>query len=102
VVAPQVLDESREVLARRKNMVVFAAPPPREGLFDYDVRSVPGGFLVQEWDRAPYDRTSSKNATRRAPTEEEWIQLGLAWTAVKHVKSNAIVLFKEGAAVGVG
>ena len=40
--------------------------------------------------------------TQRAPTEAEWEQLGFAWTAVKHVKSNAIVLFKAGAAVGVG
>jgi phosphoribosylaminoimidazolecarboxamide formyltransferase/IMP cyclohydrolase len=40
--------------------------------------------------------------TKRQPTEKEWEQLELAWTAVKHVKSNAIVLFNECAAVGVG
>jgi len=40
--------------------------------------------------------------TKRAPTEVEWEQLGLAWVAVKHVKSNAIVLFRDCAAVGVG
>jgi phosphoribosylaminoimidazolecarboxamide formyltransferase / IMP cyclohydrolase len=102
VVAPEVLDESRDVLARRKNMVVLGAPPVREGLFDYDVRSVPGGLLVQEWDRARFDRASCSAVTRREPNEEEWRQLGLAWTAVKHVKSNAIVLFKGDAAVGVG
>jgi phosphoribosylaminoimidazolecarboxamide formyltransferase/IMP cyclohydrolase len=102
VIAPEVLDEARDVLARRKNMVVLAAPPPRGGLLDYDVRSVPGGFLVQDWDRAGFDRSACKTVTRRAPTEAEWDQLGLAWIAVKHVKSNAIVLFKEGAAVGVG
>jgi len=81
---------------------VIAAPPARSGLFDYEVRSVPGGFLVQEWDRAGFDRPSTKTATLRAPTDAEWKQLGLAWIAVKHVKSNAIVLFKDGAAVGVG
>ncbi len=102
VVAPEVLDEAKDVLARRKTMVVLAAPPAREGLLDYDVRSVPGGFLVQEWDRARFDPASCRVATRRDPSEEEWTQLGLAWTAVKHVKSNAIVLFQDGAAVGVG
>src|SRR5690242_564636 len=56
VVAPAVLDEAKDVLARRKNMIVLAAPPARGGLFDYDVRSVPGGLLVQEWDRAVFDR----------------------------------------------
>jgi phosphoribosylaminoimidazolecarboxamide formyltransferase/IMP cyclohydrolase len=102
VIAPAVLDEAKDVLARRKNMIVLAAQPPRMGLFDYDVRSVPGGFLVQEWDRQGFDRQAVTVVTRRAPTEAEWEQLGLAWTAVKHVKSNAIVLFKDGAAVGVG
>jgi phosphoribosylaminoimidazolecarboxamide formyltransferase/IMP cyclohydrolase len=102
VIAPEVLDESVEVLARRKGMIVLAAPPPRAGLFDYDVRSVAGGFLVQEWDRATFDRAACTVVTRRAPTEAEWEQLSLAWIAVKHVKSNAIVLFKDCAAVGVG
>jgi phosphoribosylaminoimidazolecarboxamide formyltransferase/IMP cyclohydrolase len=102
VIAPDVLDEARDVLARRKGMVVLAAQPPRAGLFDFDVRTVPGGFLVQDWDRAGFDRAAAAVPTRRAPTEAEWEQLGLAWTAVKHVKSNAIVLFRDGAAVGVG
>ena len=102
VISPQVLDEAKDVLARRKNMIVFVAEAPKEGLFDYDVRSVPGGFLVQDWDRAVFDRSASRTATRRAPTDAEWEQLGFAWVAVKHVKSNAIVLFKDGAAVGVG
>ncbi|HEY2599809.1 MAG TPA: bifunctional phosphoribosylaminoimidazolecarboxamide formyltransferase/IMP cyclohydrolase [Candidatus Dormibacteraeota bacterium] len=102
VVAPEVLDESLEVLARRKGMIVLAVQPARRGLFDYDVRSVPGGFLVQDWDRAGFDRAACAVATRRSPTDAEWEQLGLAWIAVKHVKSNAIVLFKDSAAVGVG
>ena len=103
VVAPEILDESRDVLARRKNMVVLAAPPAREGLlFDYDIRSVAGGFLVQEPDRFRFERSDARVVTRRSPTQEEWEQLWLAWTAVKHVKSNAIVLFRDGAAVGVG
>jgi len=102
VIAPEVLDEAKDVLARRKAMIVLVAQPARPGLLDFDVRSVPGGFLVQEWDRAGFDRATSTVVTRRAPTEAEWEQLGYAWTAVKHVKSNAIVLFKEGAAVGVG
>jgi phosphoribosylaminoimidazolecarboxamide formyltransferase / IMP cyclohydrolase len=102
VVAPEVHDAAKPVLARRKNMIVLAATPPRPGIFDYDVRSVSGGLLLQEWDRAAFARQACTVTSRRPPTEEEWEQLGLAWTAVKHVKSNAIVLFKDGAAVGVG
>ncbi|HEY3195370.1 MAG TPA: bifunctional phosphoribosylaminoimidazolecarboxamide formyltransferase/IMP cyclohydrolase, partial [Candidatus Dormibacteraeota bacterium] len=102
VIAPEVLDETAETLARRKGMIVLAAQPARRGLFDFDVRTVPGGFLVQQWDRNGFDRSRLAIASKRAPTEQEWEQLRHAWTAVKHVKSNAIVLFKEGAAVGVG
>jgi phosphoribosylaminoimidazolecarboxamide formyltransferase / IMP cyclohydrolase len=102
VVAPEVLDEARDTLARRKNMIVLATPAATPGFFDYEVRSVPGGFLVQDWDRERFDRASCVTVTRRQPTAAEWTQLGYAWTAVKHVKSNAIVLFKDGAAVGVG
>jgi len=102
VIAPEVWDECRDVLARRRNMIVLVAQPAKAGLFDYEVRSVPGGLLVQEWDRARFDRASCRTVTAREPTEAEWTQLGLAWTSVKHVKSNAIVLFKDGAAVGVG
>src|SRR5258708_39411309 len=83
-------------------MIVLAAEAPRANPFDFDVRSVPGGFLVQEWDRTGFDRRASSVVTRRAPTEAEWEQLGYAWTAVKHVKSNAIVLFNAGSAGGVG
>ena len=102
VIAPEILDESIEVLARRKAMIVLSVQPARRGLFDYDVRSVPGGFLVQDWDRAGFDRAACTVVTKRAPTDAEWEQLRLAWIAVKHVKSNAIVLFKDCAAVGVG
>ena len=102
VVAPEVMDEAHDVLARRKGMVVLAAPATRGDLFDYDVRSVPGGLLVQEPDRLRLERSDARAVTRRPPTEQEWEQLWLAWTAVKHVKSNAIVLFRDGAAAGVG
>ena len=102
VIAPEILDESIEVLARRKAMIVLSVQPARRGLFDYDVRWVPGGFLVQDWDRAGFDRAACTVVTKRAPTDAEWEQLRLAWIAVKHVKSNAIVLFKDCAAVGVG
>ena len=102
VIAPEVLEEALEVLARRKSMIVLVAEPARQVVLDYDVRSVPGGFLVQDWDRAGFDRDACTVATKRAPTEAEWQQLGYAWIAVKHVKSNAIVMFKDCVAVGVG
>jgi phosphoribosylaminoimidazolecarboxamide formyltransferase/IMP cyclohydrolase len=102
VIAPAVLDEAKDVLARRKNMIVLVADAPHRTLFDYDVRSVPGGFLVQDWDRTEFDQSAVQAVTKRVPNAAEWAQLGYAWLAVKHVKSNAIVLFNAGSAVGVG
>ncbi len=100
VIAPAVGEAAARVLARRKTTRVLAADPVRmEGL---DVRSVPGGFLAQTWDRPGFDRTACQVVTRREPTEEEWAQLEFAWLAAKHVKSNAIVLARDFAAVGVG
>jgi phosphoribosylaminoimidazolecarboxamide formyltransferase/IMP cyclohydrolase len=102
VIAPDVFDEALEVLARRRAMVVLIAEPTKHVLLDYDLRSVSGGFLVQAWDRGGFDRGSCTVPTKRVPTEAEWEQLAYAWIAVKHVKSNAIVMFKNGSAVGVG
>ncbi len=100
VIAPALAEEARELLGRRKNTRVLVAGPVRtEG---YDVRSVPGGFLAQTWDRSGFDRAACRVVSRRQPTEEEWAQLGFAWLAAKHVKSNAIVLARDFAAVGVG
>jgi phosphoribosylaminoimidazolecarboxamide formyltransferase/IMP cyclohydrolase len=100
VIAPEVAAEALEVLARRKNTRVLRAGGVR--VAGLDVRSVPGGFLAQTWDSTGFDRASCRVVSRREPTAEEWAQLEFAWLAAKHVKSNAIVLARNFAAVGVG
>jgi phosphoribosylaminoimidazolecarboxamide formyltransferase/IMP cyclohydrolase len=79
---------------------VLEAGPVR--VLGLDVRTVPGGFLAQTWDRAGFDRAQCRVVTRREPTPAEWEQLEFAWLAAKHVKSNAIVLARDLIAVGVG
>jgi phosphoribosylaminoimidazolecarboxamide formyltransferase/IMP cyclohydrolase len=71
-------------------------PEPRE------VRSIPGGLLVQTRDLADADPRGWKVVTRRAPTVEEIEALSFAWSVVKHVKSNAIVLSQRDVTVGIG
>src|SRR5205814_1391882 len=61
-----------------------------------------GRLPGQTWDRRGFDRQACRVVSRRQPTSEEWEQLEFAWIAVKHVKSNAIVLARDFAAVGVG
>jgi phosphoribosylaminoimidazolecarboxamide formyltransferase/IMP cyclohydrolase len=69
---------------------------------EFQVRTVPGGFLAQTPDRRGFDPGACTVVSRRQPTEAEWAQLEFAWLAAKHVKSNAIVIARDLAAVGVG
>jgi phosphoribosylaminoimidazolecarboxamide formyltransferase/IMP cyclohydrolase len=69
----------------------------------FDLRRVEGGLLVQSWDAVEVDPAAAGQvATSRAPTEAELKDLDFAWRVCACVKSNAIVLAKEGQLVGVG
>jgi len=100
VVAPSVDPKALAILSAKKNLRILEVQPSRRP--DFAVRSVPGGLLVQDWDRRGFDRNACQVATQRQPTTAEWAELEFAWLVVKHVKSNAIVLTREHAAVGVG
>src|SRR5262245_1540927 len=101
VIAPGYTDDAIEALrAKRKNTRILQADPPaREPL---DFRQLSGGFLVQQ----PHDFVARRDdwrvVTKVAPTAEQWLDLELAWRVCGHVKSNAIVLVKDGQAVGIG
>jgi phosphoribosylaminoimidazolecarboxamide formyltransferase/IMP cyclohydrolase len=100
VVAPAVTESAREILARKTKLRLLEAPPARRG--EFQLRTVPGGFLAQTWDDSGFDRDASRVVSKRRPSADEWTQLEFAWLAAKHVKSNAIVVVKEEATVGVG
>ena len=67
-----------------------------------EYRRITGGLLVQERDDQPDPQTEWKVVTRRNPTESELKDLQFAWKVCKHVKSNAILLAKQGQVIGVG
>ncbi|MGH8979116.1 MAG: bifunctional phosphoribosylaminoimidazolecarboxamide formyltransferase/IMP cyclohydrolase, partial [Acidimicrobiia bacterium] len=101
VIAPGYTDDAIGALrAKRRNTRLLAADPPgREAL---DFRQLSGGFLVQQ----PHDFVAGRDewrvVTKVAPTAEQWRDLELAWRICGHVKSNAIVLVRDGQAVGIG
>ena len=68
----------------------------------WDVRPIAGGLLVQTADCAPPDPSSWRVVTAREPDAREMDDLAFAWHAVRHVKSNAIVLARDRALTGVG
>jgi phosphoribosylaminoimidazolecarboxamide formyltransferase/IMP cyclohydrolase len=100
VVAPGYEPGALEVLTAKKNLRVLEAQPPTWPATD--VRTIDGGFLVQTTDRVTIDRDAWKVATERAPTEQEWQDLELAWKVCARVSSNTIVLCKDGQVVGIG
>ena len=101
IVAPSFAEEAVEILGRKRNLRVLegTAQWGRDAL---DVKRVRGGFLVQ--DRTPplTDESSWKVVTERAPTDAERENLSFAWRAVASVKSNAIVLTRDRATIGIG
>ncbi|QSB48974.1 bifunctional phosphoribosylaminoimidazolecarboxamide formyltransferase/IMP cyclohydrolase [Parageobacillus toebii] len=102
VIAPSFSKEALDILTQKKNIrlltVDFTAPNTKEKL----LVSVQGGLLVQETDTHTLDDAEIKVVTKREPTEQEWEALRFAWKVVKHVKSNAIVLAKDGMTIGIG
>ena len=101
IVAPEFTPGALEILGRKKNLRVLEGRARwRDHTLDY--KRVRGGFLAQE--RAVRDGSEAewRVATKRQPTTTEWTDLRFAWRAVGSVKSNAIVLCRDGATIGIG
>ncbi len=101
VVAPRFHDGALEAFARKKNLRVIEMPLPDDGP-GLDVKRVRGGLLVQDRFRFEPDEANWRVVTRRTPTDAEWRDLRFAWAAVAAVKSNAILLARDEAAIGIG
>ena len=74
----------------------------RINIAERDIKRVLGGVLVQDRDMDLEDRTEMEVVTERKPSEREWGEMLFAWKVCKHVRSNAIVLAKDLASVGIG
>jgi len=106
VIAPEYEPEALKLLQRKKDLRILVAElPPGYGRLEpayLDFRRVKGGFLVQTSDSLPEGSVSLKTVTKREPTKAEIEDLLFTWRAVKHVKSNAILLVKNKTLLGMG
>ncbi|ALV34016.1 bifunctional phosphoribosylaminoimidazolecarboxamide formyltransferase/IMP cyclohydrolase [Streptomyces sp. NPDC101209] len=103
IVAPDYEDGALEALAKKKNIRVLKAPGRPE--YPVEVKPIDGGALLQVTDRLQADGDDPANwtlATGEALSADELAELAFAWKACRAVKSNAILLAKDGASVGVG
>ncbi|HEX5504558.1 MAG TPA: bifunctional phosphoribosylaminoimidazolecarboxamide formyltransferase/IMP cyclohydrolase [Thermomicrobiales bacterium] len=103
IIAPEFSDGALARLRKKKNLRLLACGSPaaaREaGLV---ARQVRGGMLLQTPDALDEDPTTWRVVTRRAPSADELAELAFAWRAVKHVKSNAIVISRDRTLRGMG
>ena len=100
IVAPAFSEGAVETLGRKKNLRILEGRPGPEGVAR-DLKRVRGGILVQD-RQPPASDAGWQVVTGRAPSAAELADLRFAWRAVASVKSNAIVLARGGATIGIG
>ncbi len=101
IAAPDFSDEALDCFAQHKpncRLLVISNPIDET----WAIRSVVGGMLVQSVDRGDPPGVEWRVVTERQPTEDELATLRFAWQACRHIKSNAIVLARDSATVGIG
>ena len=119
VVAPDITDDARNIMATKKNLRLLLADfsgMANSGLKTREIRSILGALLVQERDRVTEANMEWRDGveiapdtklhvvTKRMPTDDEWTALRFAWRVCAHVKSNTIFFahVNRAAAVGAG
>jgi phosphoribosylaminoimidazolecarboxamide formyltransferase / IMP cyclohydrolase len=103
IIAPEYDDGAVDVLAAKKNLRILVVEPPARG--GVESRRIDGGLLVQFSDTvdADHDKAANWQLVAGQPASEEVLaDLEFAWQAARAVKSNAILLARDGASVGVG
>jgi phosphoribosylaminoimidazolecarboxamide formyltransferase/IMP cyclohydrolase len=103
LIAPGYEEGALEILTRKPNVRLLEDGERRRPIgVQLDLRQLDGGLLVQDRDVELEEREAMQVATETAPADGQWDDLLFAWRVCKHVKSNAIVLVKGLATVGIG
>lgn len=103
IIAPEADAEAQAIITAKKNvrLLVTGSGLPPAGKKQC-VKSVNGGLLIQNRDTLVLDESTLKVVTKAAPSAAQLNDLQFAFTVAKHVKSNTIVLVKDGATIGIG
>ncbi len=102
VIAPSFTADALEILTKKKNIRLLELPMDESVGKTQKISTVKGGILLQDSDTKALSLDQLTYPTKRQPTEQEVNDLLFAWKAVKHVKSNAIVLAKDNQTIGIG
>ncbi|RKY32184.1 MAG: bifunctional phosphoribosylaminoimidazolecarboxamide formyltransferase/inosine monophosphate cyclohydrolase [Candidatus Omnitrophota bacterium] len=101
IIAPSIDEEAKELFKRKKNLRLLELED-MQVIDEYEVKRISGGFLVQDKDLKTVYVDNLRVLTKKKPTKKELASLIFGWKVAKHVKSNAIVLTKGTATVGIG
>jgi len=102
IMAPKFSEGALEILCTKKNLRLLEVNMDADNKTHMQYVSVNGGLLAQQQDTATVTLTRDMCVTESKPTDEQMTDLQFAWRIVKHVKSNAIVVVKNGRTYGVG
>lgn len=102
VMAPSFAPDALELLCTKKNLRVLKVDMSKDNTVRKQYVSMNGGMLVQDRDINTKPVSAEQCVTEAKPTAEQLVDLEFAWKIVKHVKSNAIVVAKNGMTYGVG
>ena len=102
LIAPAYKRGAMEVLQQKQAIRILEDTEQRHARGEVDIKRVRGGMLIQEADSLAHDREGMTLETGSQPSDEKWRDIAFAWKVCKHVRSNAIVLVKDGATVGIG
>ena len=102
VMAPSFAPDALELLQTKKNLRILKVDMTRDDKVRRQYVSMNGGMLVQDRDSSIVPVSAGQCVTEAKPTEAQLADLDFAWKIVKHVKSNAIVVAKDGMTYGVG
>ncbi|MCL1878447.1 MAG: bifunctional phosphoribosylaminoimidazolecarboxamide formyltransferase/IMP cyclohydrolase [Defluviitaleaceae bacterium] len=104
IIAPSYSDAALEILMKKKNLRLLTVSEkfPVSDDAEQKFSAVSGGLLIQEADKKGFDDVTLTFPTKRKPTEAELKTARFAWTCVKHIKSNGILLARDNMTVGIG
>ena len=102
LIAPGYEDAALEVLQQKEAIRILENTERRRQQIEPDIKRVRGGILVQDPDGSPEPRELMEVVTNTQPSEKGWRDLLFAWRVARHVKSNAIVLARDSATLGIG
>ena len=103
IIAPDASDEAKIIFSTKKNLrLLLTGTMPTSADKTLNVKSITGGFLVQETDNSEVAHSDLRVVTKRKPTDDQVDDLLFAFRVCKHVKSNAIVYAKGGMTIGIG